>query len=47
MTGATDSTSCGSTLEVFLTKFPSGLRRRKDPATGLELLAFGPAADAA
>jgi hypothetical protein len=25
---------------VFLTKFPKGLRRRKDPTTGLELLAF-------
>lgn len=34
------------TLEVFLTTFPKGLRRRKDPATGLELLAFGPAAEA-
>jgi predicted DNA-binding protein with PD1-like motif len=35
------------TLELFLTTFPKGLRRRKDPASGLELLAFGPAADAA
>jgi uncharacterized protein len=35
------------TLEVFLTKFPKGLRRRKDAATGLELLAFGPASEAA
>jgi uncharacterized protein len=28
------------TLELFLTGFPKPLRRRKDPATGLELLAF-------
>jgi predicted DNA-binding protein with PD1-like motif len=28
------------TLELFLTAFPKPLRRRKDPATGLELLAF-------
>jgi uncharacterized protein len=35
------------TLEVFLTTFPKGLRRRKDAATGLELLAFGGTAEAA
>jgi predicted DNA-binding protein with PD1-like motif len=33
------------TLEVFLTRLDVELRREKDPATGLDLLALGPAAE--